>query len=492
MIEFISTSEFSTNEYFKNDIGGIRIGTMARKDQKEIDKFISLIILCCFNSSSADLNEQIESLPKDLSNEFLAIIEKYIVIDEAERYSCRPSIQKLYTARDTTMEKEDKEDKDDIYQRTSSQKENDAYIDSLVAENKKLKEEIIKLSTNEMTIERLQNENNSLNEKITNFEIKIKDYERQLKVYKIENERCKSKVDSMNKEYRKVEEMKLQIKELTDKLEEKEKEKSKLKLDIKQMEDKHQNTVDQLNAKLEGVKENEINNRDLIKDYEKLKSNYQKLQEVRNKYETLKKDYRELKKYLESKDKSGALPLTVSEKEKMKKFEDIIKEKESIIERKDKQIQELNTQIQSLKENKGSSDFFETKQIPQKETQPFIGGKNYEFDSEMELFKDRDSNEERGRSPDDEKLIMELNQKLKDITEELDNCKQERDSINERCKKENDVLKNQLQKEFELISSAMYNLGVNFWNMKFEYEQKLNSNASWLVREREKSLNGDN
>ena len=47
------------------------------------------------------------------------------------------------------------------------------------------------------------------------------------------------------------------------------------------------------------------------------------------------------------------------------------------------------------------------------------------------------------------------------------------------------------QKEFELISSAIYNLGFTFWSMKYEYEQKLIKNPNQLITERQKKFNGD-
>ena len=41
------------------------------------------------------------------------------------------------------------------------------------------------------------------------------------------------------------------------------------------------------------------------------------------------------------------------------------------------------------------------------------------------------------------------------------------------------------------MASSLYNLGLNYWSMKMDYTQKLNEKPNWLVKERQKYLNGD-
>ena len=309
----------------------------------------------------------------------------------------------------------------------------------------------------------------------------------------------------MTKDNTKVVEMKSQIQELNEKVSEKEIEKNRIKSDFKEKEINYLNKIEQLNATIEIIKEKDISSRDLKKDYENLKSKYLTLQDEINKYEVLKKDYKALKNFVESKNKNAPMPLNVAEKEKITKYESQIKEKDSLIEEKDKTINELKCQLKTLKEEQRNQSEFklsdlgsisDSKQIPQKDVQeqktsPFAVIKNYEFDSEIDVF--RESKDDLvNRTEEDEKLINELNQKLKEVCEELEACQIEKETISQKCKKESESLRNQYQKEFELISSAMYNLGSNFWNMKFDYEQKLHSNPSWLQRERLKELNGDN
>ena len=58
-------------------------------------------------------------------------------------------------------------------------------------------------------------------------------------------------------------------------------------------------------------------------------------------------------------------------------------------------------------------------------------------------------------------------------------------------KKEKEDMKNHYEKEFELMASAIYNLGFSFWTLKYENEENLKQNKNWLVQERMKQYNGD-
>ena len=57
--------------------------------------------------------------------------------------------------------------------------------------------------------------------------------------------------------------------------------------------------------------------------------------------------------------------------------------------------------------------------------------------------------------------------------------------------KEKEDSKIRYEKEFELMASAIYNLGFQFWSLKLEDSEKLKQNENWLVRERIKQYNGD-
>ena len=99
---------------------------------------------------------------------------------------------------------------------------------------------------------------------------------------------------------------------------------------------------------------------------------------------------------------------------------------------------------------------------------------------------------------------FEDNKKYKEALMTIDDLKNENNQLNEIIKvmefkieekkhddKEKEELKSRYEKEFELMSSAIYNLGFQFWSLKLEDSEKLKQNENWLVRERIKQYNGD-
>ena len=99
---------------------------------------------------------------------------------------------------------------------------------------------------------------------------------------------------------------------------------------------------------------------------------------------------------------------------------------------------------------------------------------------------------------------FEDNKKYKEALMTIDDLKIENNQLNEIIKvmelkieekkhddKEKEELKSRYEKEFELMSSAIYNLGFQFWSLKLEDSEKLKQNENWLVRERIKQYNGD-
>ena len=80
--------------------------------------------------------------------------------------------------------------------------------------------------------------------------------------------------------------------------------------------------------------------------------------------------------------------------------------------------------------------------------------------------------------------LLKMNETIQqNLEEELKN----KDVI----KKEKEDMKNHYENEFELMASAIYNLGFSFWTLKYENEENLKQNKNWLVQERMKQYNGD-
>jgi len=110
---------------------------------------------------------------------------------------------------------------------------------------------------------------------------------------------------------------------------------------------------------------------------------------------------------------------------------------------------------------------------------------NKEIETNMELkFKLEEMNSN--------KEIMKINEDLKYENSQLNELiKVMENKIENKDEKEYENLKNRYEKEFELMASAIYNLGFQFWSLKLEDSEKLKQNENWLVRERIKQYNGD-
>ena len=122
---------------------------------------------------------------------------------------------------------------------------------------------------------------------------------------------------------------------------------------------------------------------------------------------------------------------------------------------------------------------------------------NKEIESNMELkFKLEEINNNKNEITEENKykealiinedLKLENNQ-LNEIIKVMENKLEEKD-VDE---KEKEEIKSRYEKEFELMSSAIYNLGFQFWSLKLESAEKLKQNENWLIRERIKQYNGD-
>ena len=114
---------------------------------------------------------------------------------------------------------------------------------------------------------------------------------------------------------------------------------------------------------------------------------------------------------------------------------------------------------------------------------------NKEIETNMELkfkLEENKNNKELMKINEDLKYEnSQLNELIKVMEIKMENKTEKKDD------KEYENLKNRYEKEFELMASAIYNLGFQFWSLKLEDSEKLKQNENWLVRERIKQYNGD-
>ena len=172
-----------------------------------------------------------------------------------------------------------------------------------------------------------------------------------------------------------------------------------------------------------------------------------------------------LKELIDSKNKIKLLEKTLEEKNnKMGILQAKLEEKNKLI--KEKEIQ-LNKEIETnmdLKYQLEEMNIFNRNEIKEVDN---IDNKLYEETLKI-----------------NEDLKIENNQ-LNEIIKVMENKLENKDE------KDYEDLKNRYEKEFELMASAIYNLGFQFWSLKLEDSEKLKQNENWLVRERIKQYNGD-
>ena len=114
---------------------------------------------------------------------------------------------------------------------------------------------------------------------------------------------------------------------------------------------------------------------------------------------------------------------------------------------------------------------------------------NKEIETNMELkfkLEENKNNKELMKINEDLKYEnSQLNELIKVMEIKMENKSEKKGD------KEYENLKTRYEKEFELMASAIYNLGFQFWSLKLEDSEKLKQNENWLVRERIKQYNGD-
>ena len=210
-----------------------------------------------------------------------------------------------------------------------------------------------------------------------------------------------------------------------------------------------------------------------------------------------------------------------SEKErasKIKLFEEqynSLKKKISSLESKNvsllKELLECKNMIKTLEKTiEEKNNKMGTPQAKLEEKNKLLKEKDIQLNKEMESTKDLKSKLEEINNNDKNNNKINIienfedNKKYKEALMTIDDLKIENNQLNEIIKvmelkieekkhddKEKEELKSRYEKEFELMSSAIYNLGFQFWSLKLEDSEKLKQNENWLVRERIKQYNGD-
>jgi hypothetical protein len=120
-----------------------------------------------------------------------------------------------------------------------------------------------------------------------------------------------------------------------------------------------------------------------------------------------------------------------------------------------------------------------------------ISKKLTEKNIESNLNENNNNLNEIKNNKENEETIKLMAEKIKNLQMELEKTKEAKDGIVAIYDKKKEEYENRIKKEFELISSAMCNLGFSYYSMKYSYEEKLKHNPNWLTKIRQKQYNGD-
>ena len=231
--------------------------------------------------------------------------------------------------------------------------------------------------------------------------------------------------------------------------------------------------IENLEKELKTEKENSKKLKIIQEQYNNIKN---KLINIETKYSSIIKELNEaknkpieLEKIIEEKNnKLGILQKKLDEKIKL------IKERDNQLNKEIENNMELNFKLEEL--NKELNNDYEKKYKEQLQINEELKNENTKLNdliSVMEIKLNDKNKDEIESDMNNIRMIEELEKKIK------------------KSEKEKEDLKIHFDKEFELMSSAIYNLGFQFWSLKLEDSEKLKQSENWLVRERIKQYNGD-
>ena len=461
LLQVFQTPDFIPKPLFKSELETLDPIQLANKDPIEITKLMYLIILsCCFCAERDTFIEKLESLSENAIAAFYNVPKMYLVFDDNDRDSIRESIRNTIHKKATN--------------KSLGGAVNDEYIDQYVNRIKYLEDELKKELDNKDKIFTLQKQLDEANNKMFQLQNQNKDYEYKIKHLTDEKNNAQNKLNSIGKDVSKIPAYKKTIEELTNKMKAKDDELDKLKKEFGFKEENYRDQIAMLNKQSDIYKDKAISVNEIQSKYQRLLNDFEIQKDKCNHYDVLLSEYNTLKKSIEI---GGQLPMAQSTKVEIEKLKAKVNEQDRTIIEQKKKIEQYEAQIDLLRKEKDSNqNILEEKiesNLPEKKEEVDLSKENKEEEIQNDI------------------VIQELNLRLKELTEELDKCKEVKDNIAKYYQKDTDEMQARYQKEFELISSAIYNLGFTFWSMKYEYEQKLIKNPNWLITERQKKFNGD-
>ena len=513
-LNILKEPSFTPSPLF-DELKEFEVTGIAKYNEEETIKLEKLILLCIFFCKNKDsLIDIIDKLDESIQNVLYDdILKNYITFEEDERVSIRNSIRNSFKP---------------------DQNQNNDRI--LYLEN-----ELAKEIENKNIIEKLKKELDLNKKENVNLKNKVNELEQKLIFSSKENESLKNKLNQVNKNEKNNNKNNNEILLIKQELEEKKKEIEKINEKYKNNENILEDKIEQLNREIEISREKEINFKDLQNKYEKLNKEYESIKFKAKNYDDLKKEndllmknkneqnninkfseynfnnnfnnninvekyeneIKNLKKMIQEKNdeieiyKNKFINEDNNNNIDIENYKNEIKMLKNSIQDKNNEIENYKNQLISL-QNKTSN---ETNENNDKISNPFINKTSLKINKisiqstekniENNLNENNNNLNEIKNNKENEETIKLMAEKIKNLQMELEKTKEAKDIIVAIYDKKKEEYENRIKKEFELISSAMYNLGFSYYSMKYSYEEKLKHNPNWLAKIRQKQYNGD-
>ena len=505
-LNILKEPSFTPSPLF-DELKEFEVTGIAKYNEEETIKLEKLILLCIFFCKNKDsLIDIIDKLDESIQNVLYDdILKNYITFEEDERVSIRNSIRNSFKP---------------------DQNQNNDRI--LYLEN-----ELAKEIENKNIIEKLKKELDLNKKENVNLKNKVNELEQKLIFSSKEIESLKNKLNQVNKNEKNNNKNNNEILLIKQELEEKKKEIEKINEKYKNNENILEDKIEQLNREIEISREKEINFKDLQNKYEKLNKEYESIKFKAKNYDDLKKEndllmknknerkninknfnnnninvekyeneIKNLKKMIQEKNDEIEIYKNkfINEDNNnnnidIENYKNEIKMLKNSIQDKNNEIENYKNQLISL-QNKLSNETNENN-----ESNPFINNNSLKINKiskkltekniESNLNENNNNLNEIKNNKENEETIKLMAEKIKNLQMELEKTKEAKDGIVAIYDKKKEEYENRIKKEFELISSAMCNLGFSYYSMKYSYEEKLKHNPNWLTKIRQKQYNGD-
>lgn len=441
-----------TNDF--EDLKQVNTGSLISGNEIEIMKLLELVVLAILNCANKEsFIDKLLLLDEHIQSDILNIVEQYIVVEERYSLQHSPSKSKPYypIINENSKMKFDQE-------RNVSQEE--------LSEAQTLIKEL------KLSCDKYEENVNELEKKIARLTLENDTIKIEHSQLKLENINLKKKVDKKDgsADFNKLEEIKT------------------LRSQFEEQRRNYQSKTEKLTDEIEMYKNK-------LAAFDSQKSRLDQFDAMKEKVQ-----------YYENVIKSNYDPSVISNiklnekelREKGDRITELLKKNELLESQKAKleqEINELQTRTKKEKEVNLVSINYNEKHVSRKERE-----KDLNKVSEIDILLVNKTNysgsklKKVQKNFNSELFVIPEQSSQEELVKEIALLKERMMAMsydNEVLTKENAEMKTKYEREFELVTSAVYNLGVQHMNMKADLSSKLKENPPWLIKERQKFFNGD-